>query len=480
MTTPTQLILLIPLSVYLFPSPSPTLTSSLPHTSSIIFSLHPFTLHLLNSPPSSPRPISPLLHSLYTLYISSNPFPSPYTPPPSSLHSSSLLPTLLLPTLLLPPPYTPPSSSLHSSSLLPTLLLPPPYTPPPSSLHSSSLLPTLLLPPPYTPPPSSLHSSSLLPTLLLPPPYTPPPSSLHSSSLLPTLLLPPPYTPPPSSLHSSLLPTLLLPPPYTPPPSSLHSSSLLPTLLLPPPYTPPPSSLHSSSLLPTLLLPPPYTPPPSSLHSSSLLPTLLLPPPYTPPPSSYTHLLWFPSRRGVCAWRDCEQPSEILENFCRLHNFPEPEWRGDRVVVVDGVIHDLTVYGEQPYKCHLLLFQCCACALYTGSPPPPLPTPHIRTRKDPFCRPWFREGAYCTLCPAVPGAGAGARARGDQDTLQPSPTWDIPGNPWQPDVCVTRVKCWVIRRKKRVLGVLLEASLLMCTLFFHIYFHLQWVILIPS
>eukprot|EP00731_Ephydatia_muelleri_P021722 Em0014g313a len=50
-------------------------------------------------------------------------------------------------------------------------------------------------------------------------------------------------------------------------------------------------------------------------------------------------------KRGVCAWRDCEQPSEILENFCRLHNFSEPEWRGTGVVVVDGVIHDLTVYG---------------------------------------------------------------------------------------------------------------------------------------
>ena len=254
-TSHSSLRLSLPLPSSLLPSPHPTLTPPL----SIIFSLHPFTLHLLlNSPPSSPRPISPLLHSLYTLYITSNPFPSPYIPPPSS-HTSSLLPILLPPlthllpppTLLLPPPYTPPPSSLHSSSLLPTLLPFPTLLLPPPTL--------LLLPPTLLPPPSSLHS----PSLLLPP-YTPPPSSLHSSSLLPTLLPFPTLLLPP--------PTLLLLPPYTPPPSSL-----LPTLL-PPPYTPPPSSLHSSSLLPTLLLLPPYTHPPSSLHSS-LFPTLLLPPP---------------------------------------------------------------------------------------------------------------------------------------------------------------------------------------------------------
>ena len=112
-----------------------------------------------------------------------------------------------------------------------TSLLPSPYIPPPLSLHPSSPLLTSLLPSPYIPPPLSLHPSSPLLTSLLPSPYIPPPLSLHPSSPLLTSLLPSPYIPPPLSLHpSSPLLTSLLPSPYIPPPLSLQGAHVLQTL----------------------------------------------------------------------------------------------------------------------------------------------------------------------------------------------------------------------------------------------------------
>ncbi|KAL5475170.1 hypothetical protein EMCRGX_G027237 [Ephydatia muelleri] len=58
---------------------------------------------------------------------------------------------------------------------------------------------------------------------------------------------------------------------------------------------------------------------------------------------------------------------------------------------------------------------------------------NFKMRKDPFCRPWFREGAYSTLCPSVPGAGAGARAR-ETRTLY---------NPAQPGISQGSLHMWV-------------------------------------
>ena len=61
--------------------------------------------------------------------------------------------------------------------------------------------------------------------------------------------------------------------------------------------------------------------------------------------NSFSTLVYY--RRGPNKWRDFLLPCEILENWCREKNFPDPEWSPDHMsVVIDGTQYTLDQFGE--------------------------------------------------------------------------------------------------------------------------------------
>lgn len=52
-------------------------------------------------------------------------------------------------------------------------------------------------------------------------------------------------------------------------------------------------------------------------------------------------------RRGPNKWRDMNYPVEILDDWCKTNNLPEPEWATDHSsVIVDGTKYTLADFGE--------------------------------------------------------------------------------------------------------------------------------------
>lgn len=59
--------------------------------------------------------------------------------------------------------------------------------------------------------------------------------------------------------------------------------------------------------------------------------------------STCTH----PHRRGPNKWRDMHYPVDILDEWCKNSNLPEPEWASDnKSVVIDGTKYSLDQFGE--------------------------------------------------------------------------------------------------------------------------------------
>ncbi len=52
-------------------------------------------------------------------------------------------------------------------------------------------------------------------------------------------------------------------------------------------------------------------------------------------------------RRGPNKWRDMIFPVEVLDDWCKTNNLPEPEWSPDHSsVIVDGTKYTLSDFGE--------------------------------------------------------------------------------------------------------------------------------------